>query len=515
MSKVEGRRASVLLLLLLLLALVCAPREASAHAKIKRSEPKANSTVARAPGLVELWFTEAMQEGFTTIEVTDSKRRRLDRGPVTLSEGGTKAQVELEELEPGTYTVAWKILSKDQHTIRGRFRFKVAAPAPTPTPTLDAATPAPAPQPPQAGTTESTPEPSPLADSEPGGDESATAGAEESPITWVDSLVRWLAYLAMVTLFGGFAARLFVLWPALRGDAYGALTASDRRTSFWLRASILLLWVTLILSLTLQSAAVLGVGFGEALSPSLAVRILTETGFGVSWLLAAGSAAALTALILLSGRNLFGLSRLLAGLAFSAALLAAPTLTGHASASAAEHRLAVLSDWLHLVAGAFWVGGLFHLALSAPVALRRSPPGGRAGLIAGLITRFTRVAVPSVAVVLLAGLYNAWLQVGTLGALPRTPYGRLLLVKVSIVLVMLLLGGLNSIHYGRRAAGAVGDESPEAAVRRGFLRTVGLEAVLGVLVLLATAALVFQTPARNYATGADAKTNEPNFSRSP
>lgn len=515
-SPVGPRRFPALLLLPLLLALAWAPQQAFGHAKLKRSAPKGNSSSERPPKLVELWFTEEMQEGFTTVEVTDAKGRRVDRGPVTLSEGRTKAQVELGDLEPGAYTVAWKILSKDQHTIRGKFRFKVAAPAPTPTPREAAPTPQQPAQPPQGGSAQPPPAPESPSGETPGPDDAAAGGAEESPITWVDSLVRWFAYLAMMTLFGGFASRLFVLGPALGNGGPEPLAASDRRATLLLRSSVLVLGAALVVSLALQGMAVFGVGFGEALSPSRVAELLTKTGYGASWLLAAGAGSALAALILFSGAR--GLSRgswLWAGLALSAALLVAPSLTGHAAASAGQHGLAAFSDWLHLVAGGFWVGGLFHLALCAPRGLARLPAAERAGALARLIARFTRVAVPGVVVVLLAGLYNAWLQVGSLGGLWGTAYGRTLLVKVLLVLLMLALGGLNNFYYGRRAAALVGGESGEEAARRGFLRAVGLEAALGVLVLLVTAALVFQTPARDYPGGAGGMATGPGVSRAP
>jgi copper transport protein len=132
-----------------------------------------------------------------------------------------------------------------------------------------------------------------------------------------------------------------------------------------------------------------------------------------------------------------------------------------------------------------------------------------------LIARFTRVAVPGVVVVLLAGLYNARIQVGSLGGLWGTAYGRTLLVKVLLVLVMLALGGLNNFYYGRRAAALVGGESGEEEARRGFQPDRAEEAALGVLVLLVTAALVFQTPARDYPGGAGGMATGPGVSRAP
>lgn len=487
--------------LFLLLALALSPTVAFAHAKLIRSQPKANSTSEQAPRLVELWFNEELEPGFNTIEVTDQQGKRLDRGEVTLAEGGKKAQVELQELSAGTYTVVWKALSTDEHTIRGRFTFKVMASAPA----AAVSTPAPAETP---GTPPQEAQPAATEMSE---GSAAMAVSEDSPITWADSAVRWLAYLAMMTLFGGFASRLFVLGPALRAaagahtaDVEEALGASASRTILLLRAGVVVLFLTLLLALVFQSAAVHGVGLGGALAPSLLSTVITKTGFGSAWIVAVLAAIALAMIVFFLGRSDSarrsggGVAWWWAGLVASAGLLVAPSLTGHSMASAREYHFAVLSDWLHLVAGGFWVGGLFHLALAMPPALSRLAGVQRARALRRVITLFTRVAVPSVAVVLVAGLYNSWIHVGSFDALWGTPYGKTLLVKLLLILPMLLLGAVNNFYYGKRAARLAegGEGTDDMGSERGFSRSVKLEAALGVLVLLAAAVLVFITPPR-------------------
>jgi putative copper export protein len=333
----------------------------------------------------------------------------------------------------------------------------------------------------------------------------STAAEAESTITWLDNLVRWLAYLAMMTLFGGFATRLFVLGPAFEGDGNGdATTAAARRTVSLLRAGAALLVPTLFLALALQSSSVNGVGLAEAVSPVLLGVVITKTGYGTAWLVTAMAAAAVAAIAFLVGRPSEGAAAggkglWWAGLLASGVMFVGPSLTGHAMAAAGQHHFAVVSDWLHLAAGGFWVGGLFHLALAAPAALSRLGGAERGPAVGRVIKRFTKVAVPSVVVVSLAGLYSSWIHLGSVGALWGTPYGRTLLVKLLLVVAMLLLGAVNGFRYGPRAGRLSGadDEGARGAVERGFLRSVRFEAALGVLVLLAAAVLVFVTPGRN------------------
>lgn len=490
--------------LALMLALLISPSAALAHAKLLRSQPKASSSSEQPPKLVELWFSEELEAGFNTIEVKDAQGKRYDRGEVTLAEGGKKAQVELQDLPPGSYTVEWRALSSDEHTLRGKFTFKVTAPAPG---AAVVATPSPE-QPSGAQQTE----PPARAKAQEGPAPSESAGSEDTPITLTDSIVRWLGYLAMMTLFGGFATRLFVLGPVLR-EATGEQREADEGVAarravalFWLSLAVLI--PTLLLALLFQSSAVHGVSLGEAVLPSRLGKVITRTGYGKSWLLQVLAAAALLAVTFLLGRSVrrepTGDQRGLwwAGLAASALLLLGPCLTGHTAAAAKDYGFATLADWLHLVAGGFWVGGLFHLALVLPRSLAQLGAGRRTRFLSRVIARFTRIAIPSVAVVALAGLYNSWIHLGSLGALWSTPYGKTLLVKLLLVLSMLALGGLNGFRFGPLAERLVGasDEAGQTRLECGFTRSLKFEAALGALVLLVAAILVFVTPERNHPT---------------
>ena len=58
--------------------------------------------------------------------MTDQNGKHVDKNDVRLAEGNRKLQISLEDLPSGTYTVDWKALSTDQHTMKGKFTFTVA-----------------------------------------------------------------------------------------------------------------------------------------------------------------------------------------------------------------------------------------------------------------------------------------------------------------------------------------------------------------------------------------------------
>ena len=477
------------------LLLAFLPIAGLAHAKLDRSEPKPNAKLSQAPKLVELWFSEELEPGLNTIEVKDQRGTRVDRGAVTLSEGNKKAQIELRELSGGVYSVTWKAIAADQHAMRGTFTFSVPTPSVVPGTTPPAT----------AGTTPTSttmPEMSP-ADEDQG-----------EQISWSQTLVRWLSYLAMMTLFGGFAFRSLVLVPAFRRALDGdervkAGAASERRALVLSWISIVLLFIASLLALLLQASNVFDKSLTESLSPEVLGRVLT-TGYGSFWILQIASVAAITIiLVLLTERVRQNPSQehsglWWAGLVAGAVLLIAPSWTGHAVASSKDFRLAVITDWLHLLAGGFWVGGLFHMALTIPPMLPLLTKQRRTIALHHVIKCFTRVAMPSVVLLVLAGLYNTWAHVPRLEAFWMTPYGKTLGVKLLLVGAMLFLGGLNNFLFGKRAARlvAAGNADSNAAdgakLERGFCRSVAFEASLGAVVLLVTAILVFMTPARNH-----------------
>ena len=90
--------------------LLLTPVAALAHAHLDHATPAVGSTVAQPPTEVSLWFTEALEAKFSTIEVHDAQGRPMQTGPATLARDNTaQLRVPLKALLPGTYRVIWQI----------------------------------------------------------------------------------------------------------------------------------------------------------------------------------------------------------------------------------------------------------------------------------------------------------------------------------------------------------------------------------------------------------------------
>jgi copper transport protein len=102
------------------------------------------------------------------------------------------------------------------------------------------------------------------------------------------------------------------------------------------------------------------------------------------------------------------------------------------------------------------------------------------------------MAMVSVAVLLVAGVVNGYLQVRAWRGLWDTEYGVLLLIKIGLVLPLLALGAYNN----RFAVPRLRAQIASVVERRRFVRMAGAELVVMLAIIGVTAGLVNAPPAR-------------------
>ena len=99
---------------------------AFAHAYPQRTSPPSNSNLPSAPAEVTITFTEAVEPGFSTIEVKNSHDLRVDKSDLhPIGSTGKQLSVSLPVLPAGKYTVIWHVTSVDTHKTEGHFAFTV------------------------------------------------------------------------------------------------------------------------------------------------------------------------------------------------------------------------------------------------------------------------------------------------------------------------------------------------------------------------------------------------------
>jgi copper transport protein len=407
---------------------------ASAHAVLLRVTPSSSQTLAEAPDQVQLLFSEPLDPAFSSVQVQDTSGQTVDAGDSHVDPNND--QLLVVSLRPGlpngVYAVQWRSLSAiDVHPDEGQYWLFVGVPV-SANPAL------------QAVTAQYTTSPE------------ATFG-------------RWWFYLA-ASLFGGvLASWKLVLGPVL-AEADAARAILRARAFRLIVAGGALLLIGTLYSAVAQAAAAANVPLTDAFGKPLA-DLLLRGRFAAIWWPRVG--LELSSLLLIALGGIDGLASECA-LATLPAVLLTTALTSHGAALPQGAAPGIAIDWLHILGATAWVGGLVGLALTLP-RLR-----GLAGLVPQLIRRFGRYALVASMVVLLSGVLQGALEVGSWAALVGSLYGQLVLIKIGLLAAMLVFAGLN--EWRARAASAV-------AVARG----VRLELALGVLVL-AVAAMLSGTP---------------------
>jgi copper transport protein len=144
----------------------------------------------------------------------------------------------------------------------------------------------------------------------------------------------------------------------------------------------------------------------------------------------------------------------------------------------------VVVDSVHIGAMAVWLGGLAMLAI---FLLRRGRNQANERELSAILPVWSRWATLAVSALLLAGVIQALIEISSVSALFTTNYGRLILVKVGLVIVILAFA-----YFARRSVHA-GDHGDGAKIVK---RSVVVELTIAAIVLGFSAVLTQTTPAR-------------------
>lgn len=450
---------------------------ADAHAVLIGSDPAPGVRVEDPPAEIVLRFTEPVTADLGGVRLFDDQGDRVELG-ATGQLDGDASTVTAEvpgTLGDGGYVATWRVVSEDSHPVRGAFTFRV-------------------------GETDAT-----TADLDDLSSTLLTAEGGSTTVGILFAIDRAVVFLATTVLFGALGF-LVLLWPAGR-------TNRRARRLVWSVWGLALL--ASVVSIGLQGAFAEGLPLGDVLSPSVMGDVL-DTRFGEMAALRAGLLLLAASLVLTVFRPasddrpsasrtapVLGALTMLLGVG---ALLTV-SLAGHATTGILPG-WAVVADVAHLLGIAAWIGGLTVVL----VAVLPGPDGPDSSSMGPPVTSFSTMAPWAIALVVVSGTFQAWRQVGSLGALTSTDYGTILIIKLVVFAVLLLVAWMSRTSLRDRIALA-DDPAPEnedgeplssveveAADRylAGRLRRlVAVEVALAVVIFAVTAVLVNAQPARS------------------
>ena len=467
---------SVIVALVACIATVFIPETASAHANLAEASPKPSEELNEPPQRVIIWFTEPIEPAFSSISVLDPSGSDVTAGETQFEPTEPTAMwVPLASLDNGTFTVVWQnVSSVDGHKVIGSFLFAVGQPL--------------------GSTTQGMTAEQPLV---------------TSPF---DPLVRWVIYIGIAVFAGGIFFELIIATRTARIDddistLSFALNVSNRFIIIALTAIIVVI-VAQIAQLILQATIAFDVSAFDV-TPSNLIDVVAQSDWGRFWswrLTAAVIAAIVTFASIQTTRRIkrtpesatleddslftetpFGI----AAISLGGIYLLLISLTSHNAATPSDIRwMAIGTDLIHVITATIWVGGIAYLLAASLIAVRSRNEPARAALFK-FATNFAPLAIFATTVLVASGIVSSLMQVSIPEAL-NTPYGRVLGIKVMLLVVLIALAIRNN-----RAVAKSHDSNPPSAQKLG--RLIAIELGVAFAVLLATAGLASLEPARQYA----------------
>jgi putative copper resistance protein D len=298
---------------------------------------------------------------------------------------------------------------------------------------------------------------------------------------------RWANLLASIGLVGIITA-LLLAGPGAHPTAR-AWQRRMRRRACWMSIVVLVsavAWLAERVVVLEQTPAAL-------LVPGAFLRVALDTQVGVVWVTRLGLLALVTATIALVPDGMLAIDRrivrgellFLAGMAL--ALVAA---SGHALGADAAG--AVTVDALHIVAVGVWLGALLPVAALVRAGSDEHGADARPGAVV-TARRLSRFALVAVTIAIATGVVNTTLHVGGIPALIGTPYGRLLVAKLAVLVILLGIAVRN-----RRLLPALSAHASLAGrTMRQLARSLEIEAAVAAVLLGIVAVMATTTPARH------------------
>ncbi|CAN5633218.1 hypothetical protein BH23CHL5_BH23CHL5_27390 [soil metagenome] len=442
-----------------IVALLASPSSAFAHAELESSIPESGSALAQFPEQIELVFSEPIDSTLLTLSLLSADGQELPLIIETDLDGPEIALTAMRDpgstLSPGVYTVVWRVLSTvDGHITTGTIAFSVGTgerPAVT-----------------------------------------GTDGANRPP--WWHVLGRWIELAGWVTMAG----------LSMFGALHGRVVLSGQSASFidriidrwrngWLLASGFAIF-GMIVSLWAQTVRVSGAEARALPSAGNVAHVLGDSSYGLGWLTRLMLVAVSMALIgfapgLRNHWQWWALALLMI------AGLGTFSFTGHAAAEPGR-LVAIGTDWLHLTAVTVWLGGLVGLIIAVWV-LRHARDVAAAGLGVTLVSRHSKISMAAMAVIVVTGIVSSSLHVGGFQSLRNTHYGVTLLLKQGLLVIVVAAAAVNLLVLRPRMRVFIEAEHCSETTRSlaGFRSIAIFEAVVAVMILLASATLTLVKPA--------------------
>ncbi|TRZ38061.1 hypothetical protein CEQ21_21855 [Niallia circulans] len=412
---------------------------ASAHAYIVNSTPSENESLDDSPTKATIEYNEKIQSGFAVLNVTNSAGEKVDKGNVTVEDKTISVDLK-DDLKNDVYTMEWRVVSADGHSITGLVPFSIGE----------------------------LPEGVVLPQKQYTADKSSMVSVS----------------LNKVLLYSGFSLYMgLVLFYLVWFRPNRLESKITGRTKRYAVVALSLIGLGLLSFIVIQTQVNAGVSFFQALKPSLLLETLKSTKEGTIWSIqmVLFLVLVLTQVLVFKKGALLKKRMWILPLISFVGILLCKAFIGHPSSSPYEN-IAIIMNFFHLTAASIWLGGIIVIIFLLKEGVF-AKEGEQHDIYWNTLQAYSMWALFTVAVLAISGAVNGSLLIPDFHSLVSTAYGITLLVKVGIFALMV---GFGAYHLVSRTM---------LSRQKFYKKTIKIEMVLGVLLLIVTSVFTqLQTP---------------------
>ena len=169
--------------------------------------------------------------------------------------------------------------------------------------------------------------------------------------------------------------------------------------------------------------------------------------------------------------------------------------------------LAISVDWLHFMMVSIWVGGLFYISLNLSrklfikvinhqSSINPSKDSTNIQFFVSTILRFSVIAVISIGIIFITGLYMGVLHLTKPSSFFDSTYGNILIVKLLVVFSMTILGGYHHFKIPiltKHKTGKITQINQLQNLKR-FNKSLKIEYILGIGIIFISSFLTVTSP---------------------
>ncbi len=409
---------------------------AYAHSEFTSSNPTNGAVLKESPKNIEISFSDKINLSFDSFRLLDSDSKQIKTKMPKVEKTGNSMIVEIPKLKDGHYVVVYSIVSEDSHVIKGAISFSVGKK---------------------------------VIQNVDDNQISKLLESKKTPtyLGFTRNILQFILYISIALTIFLIVFRVFI-FDDIKNKQLNILFYLA--TIFGITSSIL--------SIGIQAAAEGSFSISKVFSSTIIFQEI-DTRIGTLYAI---RAVLFILLAVLWKLNIKIFTKFILPI-LALSILLTIALAGHAS-SGEYQQIAFIFDIIHVLAASIWFGGL----LALPILLKKAN-------YKEILRKFSTIALYCVIAILVTGIFAAWRQIGNVEVAINTFYGKLVLAKMAMY-ILLILTAVYTRKFTRMILKQEANISDDTRIKKRILKYIYFECLVLIFVMSTTSVLVNAVPAR-------------------